>query len=435
MTDTAIDDKPWLTDPQYGGMSAGAAMRSWLAATRQREQPAALSVAPSDHESFSVDGPNFYPDAPPITGPEEYGLPAEDKIQEVPELARPRFLPLINPSDWKGTSAEPLRWLAFNRIPAGDVTILSSDGGGGKTTIALQLCVAVERGLGDWLGTTVESGPVLFFSAEEDEPEIRRRIERICRGRGVDPHIANRLHLHFPDLEQSLMATAGKASLTFTDLFLAFVATVEQLKPALVVIDAVAAVFGGDHRDRAQVRAFMSSFRKLAMRTGAAIVLLDHPSVSGMSEGSGRAGSVDWNNTVRSRLYMSSKREDQDERELEVMKANRGPRGEKISLRWVDGAFVIQGAATPIERQAADAAVDDLFLKLLDKRNAQGRGVGPKPGRGYAPAELAKDPDADGVKAKAFEASMERLFTAQRIRTTTSGPPSRAVQRIERGPA
>lgn len=307
----------------------------------------------------------------------------------------PALLDLITPASWRGTTAEPLRWLALNRIPAGDVTILSSDGGGGKTTIALQLCVAVERGLGDWLGTTVETGPVLFVSAEEDDHEIRRRIERICRGRGIDPHAGDRLHLHFPDLESSLFASAGKGPLLFTDLHRSFVATVDRLRPVLVVIDAVAAVFGGDHRDRAQVRAFMSSFRKLAMRTGAAIVFLDHPSVSGMAEGSGRAGSVDWNNTVRSRLYMSSVADDNDARELEVKKANRGPKGEKIPVRWVDGAFVVEGAATPIERQAAEAAIDDLFLRLLEKRNAQGRHVGPKPGRNYAPAEFGKDPEAN----------------------------------------
>lgn len=406
-----------------------------------RGYPAHGEFAPSwvhEESAFETNHPQSGEDAPPITGEGDYGPGGNFELDPTPSMEvvlAPVLLELITPARWRGTTAEPLRWLALNRIPAGDVTILSSDGGGGKTTIALQLCVAVERDLGDWLGTTVEAGPVLFVSAEEDQHEIRRRIERICRGRGIDPHISDRLHLHFPDLETSLLASAGKGPLQFTDLHRAFVATVDRLRPVLVVIDAVAAVFGGDHRDRAQVRAFMSAFRKLAMRTGAAIVFLDHPSVSGMAEGSGRAGSVDWNNTVRSRLYMSSVADDNDARELEVKKANRGPKGEKIPLRWVDGAFVVEGAATPIERQAADAAVDDLFLRLLDKRNAQGRGVGPKPGRNYAPAELAKDPEAGGVKAKAFEASMERLFTVQRIRNVTFGPPSRAVTRIERGSA
>jgi hypothetical protein len=33
---------------------------------------------------------------------------------------------------WHGIPIPPMRWLATDGIPAGDVTILSGDGGGGK---------------------------------------------------------------------------------------------------------------------------------------------------------------------------------------------------------------------------------------------------------------------------------------------------------------
>ena len=44
-----------------------------------------------------------------------------------------KLLTTVTPSTWKGTPIIPMRWLALHRIPAGDVTILSGDGGGGKT--------------------------------------------------------------------------------------------------------------------------------------------------------------------------------------------------------------------------------------------------------------------------------------------------------------
>src|SRR5260221_4993295 len=101
-----------------------------------------------------------------------------------------------------------MRWLATSRIPAGDVTILSGDGGGGKPTVALQLAVSVERGLGDWLGTTCESGPVIFVSAEEPEHEMRRRLQRVARKRGLDPDGIEGLHFHFANPENCLLAVA-----------------------------------------------------------------------------------------------------------------------------------------------------------------------------------------------------------------------------------
>jgi hypothetical protein len=73
---------------------------------------------------------------------------------------------------------------------------------------------------------------------------------------------------------------------------------------------------------------------------------------------------------------------------------------------WTGLTFTVAGTgvASP-HRAARDLEVDELFLRLLDKRNAQGRRVRPSKGRGYAPAELADDPDAAGVAASAFAAS------------------------------
>jgi Mrp family chromosome partitioning ATPase len=84
-------------------------------------------------------------------GPEDYGLSADTggAVGEGQDQDEQPAVPLtlICPPAWRGIAIPPMRWLATNRIPAGDVTILSGDGGGGKTTVALQLAVSVERGL------------------------------------------------------------------------------------------------------------------------------------------------------------------------------------------------------------------------------------------------------------------------------------------------
>lgn len=128
------------------------------------------------------------------------------------DLPAPPSLETKTPAAWRGTEPLKQRWLAAARIPCGDLTLYSGNGGAGKTEIAVQLLVSVTAGLGDWLGCVVETGPALFLSCEEPEPNIRDRIERICRHRRIDPHAIEDLHLHFPDLEATWLATADRPS-------------------------------------------------------------------------------------------------------------------------------------------------------------------------------------------------------------------------------
>jgi hypothetical protein len=74
--------------------------------------------------------------------------------------------------------------------------------------------------------------------------------------------------------------------------------------------------------------------RDLAISANAGLLLTSHPSLTGISTGSGLSGSTAWNASVRSRLYFKRAKTEKDEepdpdlRVLEVMKSNYGPVGE-----------------------------------------------------------------------------------------------------------
>lgn len=352
------------------------------------------------------------------------------------EHARAPFV-LVTPPAWRDVPLPPMRWLATNRIPAGDVTILSGDGGGGKTTVALQLAVAVEQGLGDWLGTTCEQGAVIFVSAEETENEMRRRLARAAKMRSLDPDAMNGLHFHFASPENSMLGIAQRdGTMRPTPLFVDLARNAAQIRPVLIIVDSIAGTFGGNQNDRVHARTFVSMFRRLAQDVECAVLLLDHPSLSGITNGTGRGGSMDWQNATRARLHLESVTADDGSRTsvMEVKKSNYGPIGDKTTLRWEEGCLVPEGtggASSPI-RAAAERVVDDLFLSLLDKRNAQGRPVRPSTGRGSAPGEFAAEPEANGTTARAFTAAMTRLFDRKAICVVESGPQSRRVKHIER---
>ncbi len=167
-----------------------------------------------------------------------------------------------------------------------------------------------------------------------------------------------------------------------------------------------------------------------------AVLLLDHPSLSGITSGSGRGGNMDWRNSVRSALYLRSP-DDKGEAErgvrlFETAKSNYGPIGQQVRLQWAEGGLALEHSPSSLVRLAEDAKVDEAFLRLLDKRNAQGRPVRPSNGPGYAPAEFEADTEAGGIKSRAFKASMERLLTAKKVIVVTSGPPSKSTKHLER---
>jgi RecA-family ATPase len=339
----------------------------------------------------------------------------------------------ITPASWKGTEPTKQRWLATARIPSGDLTIVAGNGGSGKTEIVTGLLVSVAGDLGDWLGCVVETGTVLFLSCEEPEGDIRDRVERICKHRHIDPHAIDNLHLQFPDLENAWLATTDRfGRIVKTALFEQMEAWIKDHRPVLVAVDSIAAVFDAVAWDRRQVRSFLAMLRKVARQYDTAIVLLDHPSVRGMADGTGTANSVDWRNSVRSMLHLSDPdKQDPDARDLEVKKSNRGRVGEKTKLRWNGLTFVTEAtaAASPY-RAAAERDIDELFLRLLERRNAQGRWVTPNKAAGYAPKELAAMPGAEGTTATALANAMERLIDAGRVINETFGPPSKQRQRL-----
>src|SRR5205823_5080611 len=90
-----------------------------------------------------------------------------------------------------------------------------------------------------------------------------------------------------------------------TLLFTKIEKLVDEHLPSLLVIDTLADVYGGDENIRGQVRQFLGFLTRLAIKYDVAVVVLAHPSLSGMASGSGTGGSTAWHNSVRGRLYLA----------------------------------------------------------------------------------------------------------------------------------
>lgn len=402
----------------------------------------------SEAEPAPAPEANGYDAEPPApNGPEDYGLPVEGAVEREPDetpndrtkSTRKSVEPatLVTPVDWQGQESKPVQWIWHRRVVRGDVTSLHADGGVGKTELALMLSQSCARDAQDCLGAVVESGPVLFLSAEEPKDVIHSRLERQGKRQGFILADCSRLHFWFPpDLKDCTLATSsGKnRKMVATELFSSICEAAQRLRPVLIVLDNTAATFVGDLVDRVNARSWVNLWRALAIEVDAGVLLLDHPSMNGMNSGSGRAGSVDWRNAVRVALHMRFSDDPTEAArgttKFEVSKCNLGPRGEAIKLEWVDGLLCLEGSGSPLQRLARDAQADSKFLELLADRLRLGRDVGDKPGRNYAPAIFAETEGNGGYSKKAFTLAMERLFKANKITLEPVGPPSANKKRI-----
>lgn len=351
----------------------------------------------------------------------------------------------------QGIEPPPRRWCVKDRIPMRNVTLLSGDGATGKTTIALQLSVRVASGQPDWLGAMIdEPGRVVFMTAEEELDEMHYRLQMIVQRYGLEFNdVADKLHLICRPGEDCVLGQPNvkNGMLTTTTQYARLRLNLEQLRPKLVILESSADLYSGNESDRSMVRQFIRVLRTLCIEFDCAIVLISHPSMAGLGKGTGTAGSTQWQNSVRSRLYFTrdkkkKKTSDDDEEEdddsasdlrlLRVMKLNYAKQGEEVEVRWDNGVFVVVGKANDVEKASRNAELDRTFLVLLNNFTRDGRQVSDRPGTTYAPALFAKETIAKAAKASSAQLAeaMRRLFEARQIMVVWEGPKSRQRSKI-----
>lgn len=339
-------------------------------------------------------------------------------------------MPTVDVGELDGRNVAPREWLVEGIFPARNVTLISGDGGSGKSLLALQLCVSTVLGR-SWMGTRpIATGRALYLSAEDDVPELHRRVADIAKAEGVS--LADLRGLAVASLadRDALLAVPGRTRGTLdpTPLYAALAARIAALKPSVVVIDTLADTFGGNEIERTQARQFVAMLRRLALEYGVTVVVLSHPSQSGMSSGSGTSGSTAWSNSVRSRLYLKRDENDADFRTLELMKSNYGAIGDQIRLQWWKGAFraIGQAQSQAAHKESSQREIDEQFVKFLIEATERGQTLSPAPSSPYfAPKRFADHPDATANR-HGFAKAMNRLFAQGRIQQAMSDdPPSK----------
>lgn len=306
----------------------------------------------------------------------------EDSGQELAEAAsNPSPFSLV-PFAHLGTAAgRPPVFVWEGLVPSGHVTLLGAHGGTGKSMVALMLAVAVALGH-PLFGIPTRAGKVAFFSGEDGGAMLQYRLRQICMCMGVAVEsLDGRLFLlDATDGDPALfteVTTAGRKEGVTTQTY----SQVRQFCDAeavnFLVVDNASDTFDASEIDRARVRGFIRSLARIARERDAGVLLLAHVD-KGTSRGEragteGYSGSTAWNNSPRSRLFMS--RDKDGALQIEHQKHNLGPRHQPLHLSWPEGGIPqLDGPIGPAV-QTAPGGHDKTLVSLIAEYTGRGEYV------------------------------------------------------------
>lgn len=330
----------------------------------------------------------------------------------------------------------------FDFFPAGELSYLSGPGGGGKTTVALQLAAAVAMPIAacpqtHWLGAPVGvRGPCLFYSAEDDEFELQRRLEAAAAAEAFDLRELRDLRVYdlSARLDKALLDSPQRHRLVRTPIFNALEEQIAQIRPALVIIDNRAQAIVCDEIDRSLATRASNIFSHLGKLYDTAIMILSHPSQGGIANKTGSSGSTAWTNTGRSTVYMRRPDDADDEgkgggiddgrRMLVSQKANYSPTGRRVNLVWDCGAY---RCTDKPERAGSDIGKADraqrVFMKLMRAGLEHGQTFSPSiSARTYPPTLFGASNEREGINKREFERAMHVLQDKGDIKTVVRHP-------------
>src|SRR5439155_11406958 len=181
--------------------------------------------------------------------------------------------------------------------------------------------------------------------------------------------------------DATLCAVTKGGKVEVTALYQQIYQAAGDIKPKNISIDTLSRAFAGNEIDRVQVYTFAMHMQALAMVANGSVTILSHPSLQGISSGSGISGSTAWHGAFRFRQFLqgvkpdAGEQPDDDLRQLEFKKNQYGPKCETIVLRYQRGLYLPKPGVGPLEKLAQEQKDDELFLTLHAQFEKQGRRV------------------------------------------------------------
>jgi hypothetical protein len=285
-------------------------------------------------------------------------------------------------------------WVMDGWFPAKTVAMLFGAGGVGKTLLMQQFANAVATGE-PFLGINTTQMPVLSVMCEDDADEVKRRQLCINESVGVDEFGSGPENLHlWPRVgSDNVLVTwpsggQDEPGEFYQQLCEKVAAVKGDSDKILVILDTAADMFGGSENTRREVNTFIKTYLgSIVINYSATVILLAHPSLSGLASGSGLSGSTAWENSVRARSYLSREEDSDDIRILSRKKSNYSDisGNNDIKLIWENGVLAIPSSPDALDR-INSTALKHAIMAEVDIAWGEKNGIRKQGPRGYKTA-------------------------------------------------
>ena len=280
-----------------------------------------------------------------------------------------------------------------DRIPVGEQTLLGAHGGAGKSLFGVELAVHSVMGA-EYLGLQTKKTRTLFFSAEDNEKTIRRRVAKICYVNGFDPgEVAKGLVVidatDTACLFQEVNSNGIKVAVP-SEHYHSLMLDIEEDSIDFLIVDNASDVFAGDPQNRQMVTQFTRALVRLVKANNGAVLLLVHVNKVTAKNGrhqtdsEGYADSAAWHNSSRSRLFLNAV-DDVGGLVLLHQKNNFGKRQEPLFFRFRENGagFCLPDLEMLARKDVADAvklqSAKEPLLRLIREYYERGEWISPSP--------------------------------------------------------
>jgi len=241
--------------------------------------------------------------------------------------------------------AQPVEYLWGDRIPFGEITVISGDPGTNKSSLTLDLAARVTTGRAMPDGTPGIQGGVLLIQAEDS-------VDKTLKARAIAA-----------GAEVGRIAVIEDA--TIPSSLSMIEKTVADVGARLVVIDPLFCYVDGNAHNEQAVRRALKPLRQLAERNKLSVILIRHlVKTNGKKPLYSGSGSIGITAAVRSEFLVGISPDDNDCRVLAHVKSNLAPRAASMLFAPFDDHGTVR-----IEwRGECEYSADDLLAKPKDTR-------------------------------------------------------------------
>jgi hypothetical protein len=246
------------------------------------------------------------------------------------------------------------RWLIESLWAVAGVGILGGQPKSGKTWLALDIALSVSSAT-PCLDTfpVVHPGPVLLFLAEDSAECVHDRVCGLCQHRGIDMAALDLFLLTTPVLRLDLPSD-----------YESLVATVDRLRPRLLVLDPFVRVQTIDENSASEVSRLLADLTALKRTFDLAILLVHHTRKNGAGHpGQSLRGSGDLRAWGDTNLFLRQRRD-----LLQLSGEHRSaPALEPISLNLISSPPSHLAIVNQVQSKPAETSLGARVIEALEQ--------------------------------------------------------------------